>query len=80
MSQKQSQNSLLKIPVILTDFKYRKMSNSWDITFELQPENLEMGKTLMDCMGEHFVLIPVKVENPEEMKEALGIEAVKLDA
>lgn len=75
---KEKEAPVLKIPVTLSDFKFKKMSGSWDITFELQPENLEFGKPLLNCMGEHFVLVLQMVKSKEALTEALSIKKVKI--
>lgn len=74
IESKSPADSVLKIPVTLADFKFKKMSGSWEISFELQPENLERGKPLMDCMGDHFVLVLMRVENKDAMSDALERE------
>lgn len=65
-------DDILKIPVTLSDFKFKKMSGSWDITFELQAENLVLGKPLMDSMGDHFVLMLVKVDSQQALENTLS--------
>ena len=75
MAKVKSQNKvdeILKVPVTLADFKFKKMSGSWDITFELQAENLALGKPLMDSMGDHFVLTLVKVDSNQALENTLG--------
>ena len=77
MKIKKNNDDIIKVPVTLSDFKFKKMSGSWDITFEIQPEILAMAKPLMDCMGDHFVLILARIESKAALDEAIKVK-VKL--
>ena len=57
---------IVKIPVSLDDFKFRKLTQDWGITFGLQSEFLQYGKPLMDFMHHEFILVLVRVEKKED--------------
>ena len=75
MAKKTDQeNEIIKLPVTLEGFAFNKRSQDWGISFVMQPENLEMGKPLMNCMGDHFVLMLVRVKSMDNLREALEKE------
>lgn len=80
-SNKKEEPEVLKIPASLDDFKYRKGTQDWGLTFAIETCNLSHGKPLMDCMGKHFVLCLVPFETREELESAMGsgIEDVQID-
>ena len=68
---------ILKVPVQLEDFKWRKGTQDWGITFSLQPENLKYGQPLQDEMNNHFVLALIKITDKKEALEVLKKEDIR---
>ncbi|CAG0980984.1 hypothetical protein ANRL2_02436 [Anaerolineae bacterium] len=78
---KKKEDEILKLPVILDGFAFKKQSQDWNISFTMQSEHLEMGKPLMNHMGDHFVLMLVKIKDLDQLRETLkgaGLEGVKI--
>lgn len=67
---KNKKPEILKVPVQLENFNWRKGTQDWGITFNLQPENLKYGQPLQAEMNNEFILVLVKVT---DKKEALDI-------
>lgn len=74
MAKKQLEPEYIKLPVTLEGFSFNKRTQDWNISFTMQPENLEMGKPLMNHMGDHFVLMLVRVKSMDTLRDALEKE------
>lgn len=62
---------ILKLPCRITDYKYKKMADEWDITLTVSKKDLEFAQPLMDEMGEHFVVCLIKVHSNAERDRLL---------
>jgi hypothetical protein len=64
----------LKIPCTLTKITSKKGQDHelmWQITLETHSSNADQVQTLIPCVDQSFVMVLVKVESREEVKEAM---------
>ena len=66
MAKIKDKKETFKLTSILGDMKYKKVHNSWDVTFEVPDDQLESVKPLMDHMQDHFELTLVKVDKTKK--------------
>ncbi|GBE37467.1 MAG TPA: hypothetical protein ENH40_06075 [Nitrospirae bacterium] len=62
---------VLKIPVHLDDFKWRKGSQDWGINFGLSPKLVALGQPLQKMMNRQFVIVCYPVDSVEETEDLL---------
>ena len=65
MAKKKDDNEILTVPCCLVGVKYKKAQDNWDVTFEVDPVNLEKLKPLMAHMQEYFELLLIKMDEDE---------------
>ena len=76
--KEEGKEGILKAPVQLEGFKFRKGSQDWEISFNLQSADLKQGQKIQEFMNDQFVLYLVP-RGEEDILSREGLEAIKIE-
>lgn len=76
MKKKDVETEIMKVPVQLEGFSFRKTTQDWGITFSLQPENLPYGQPLQGHMNQHFIIALIKISDKDKVKDIMELEDI----
>jgi hypothetical protein len=69
--ENEEDKAILKLPVILDEIKSRKMRDDFGVTFGVNNLYVDRVKPLMDCIGDAFCLMIVRLDEKEDIEKFL---------
>lgn len=79
IKKREAHPEILKLPVTLEDFKFRRMTQDWALTFSVPPEKVDYVKPLMHEMNGCFILVLIKVREKSAMDDFMSDGIDNLD-
>ena len=76
--KEEGKEGILKAPVQLEGFKFRKGSQDWEISFNLQSADLKQGQKIQEFMNDKFTLYLVPAGEDEILLRE-GLAGIKID-
>ena len=63
---------ILKIPCTFEDYKLKKTTNEMIISFAIAETNIDLAKSLLNCVQEPYILLLYKMENKDDLDMVAG--------